>query len=127
MSQQTSVRTRPDAVLNPWLLSVAVVWGLNNVASKYLLGAIEPAGILAFRFMSCGAIISAIVWLRNRRSPRPLPPLRVVLFTGLFLAAQNLTFMYALDRTTASEGSLIISIAPIWTALNCALSDGRCR
>lgn len=40
-----------------------------------------------------------------------------MLLVGMWVAVQQLMFIYALNWTSASEAGLLISIAPIWTAL----------
>lgn len=108
----------PERIIDPWLLSVAVLWGMNVIPTKWLLEVMGPAGILLFRYITCAAILSLAVWhLGRRRGRKAARPWGLMLLVGMWVAVQQLMFIYALDWTSASEASLIISIAPIWTAL----------
>jgi len=107
-----------EHILDPWLLSVALVWGLNAVANKWCLTVMGPAGILLFRYVGCVLVVPAAAYVIHRRNGGALErPWGAMILTGLWVSAQQLTFIHALDWTTASEAALIISVAPIWTAL----------
>lgn len=107
-----------ERIIDPWLLSVAIFWGLNTVSNKWLLQAMDPAGILCFRFACCAVVVSVAVWYFGRgKSADPAKPWGMMVLVGLWVGIQQLIFIYALDWTSASEASLLISIAPIWTAL----------
>ncbi len=107
-----------ERTLDPWLLSVTVIWGLNAVANKVVLQAMGPAGILVFRYLGCALVLTVASLAWSPRMPRgTAKPWGVMLLVGLWVSAQQLLFIYALDWTTASEASLIISAAPIFTAV----------
>ncbi len=100
------------------LLLVAVVWGLSMVPSKWLLEVMEPAGTLVFRYVACALVVPLSLSIGARRAEgEPGRPWGTMLLVGLWVAAQQLLFIYALDLTSASEAALLISLAPIWTAL----------
>jgi len=104
--------------LDPMLLLVALVWGLNMVPSKWLLEVMTPAATLVFRFASCAAIVPlAMLSGRSRAEGQAGRPWGTMLLVGVWVGVQQLLFVYALDLTYASEASLLISIAPIWTAV----------
>ncbi len=115
ISERLVVRER---TIDPMLLSVAVVWGLNPVANKWVLEAMGPAGVLAFRYVGCTVVLLWAAWRINGRAAfhASTPPLTMWI-VGALVGAQQLMYIYALDWTTASEGALLISVAPIWTAL----------
>ena len=102
---------------NPVLLLVACMWGAGNLVTKWLLGVLEPSALLALRM---GLVaVSMTVLLLVTRHPR-LPPrdwLMLVVVGGGVVAIQLLSFASAIKMTTASEGSLLISTAPVWTAV----------
>ncbi len=117
-STAEAVAPAQERIVDPWLLCVAILWGLNAVPTKWVLEVMEPAGVLLFRYVTCAVVISAVVWAQGRGRPAPGPrPWGTMLLVGVWVAAQQLIFMYAFDWTSASEASLIISIAPIWTAM----------
>ena len=117
MTSQSDTSSRPRRIIDPWLLSVAVFWGLNAVSNKWLLETIQPAGILAFRFVNCALVVSAAAWYLGRRRPPGPRPVGMMILVGAWVGLQQFIFIHALAGTTASEASLIVSIAPIWTAI----------
>ncbi len=106
-------------VLDPILLSVAIFWGGNFVAYKYLMDAIPPRGLLAARFISITLILLIALEFRGRlRSGNSRGMwLRLFLAGVLIMGVQQVLFVSGLDLTAAGEGSLIFTTAPIFTAL----------
>ena len=106
------------SVVDPWLLSVAVIWGLNAVAVKWLLSYLSPLSFLTFRFIGCSVLLggASALWPRAHHSTNRFPHATLVIL-GLLLAASNLIYTYALALTTASEATLIYSTVPIWAAI----------
>ena len=97
-------------------LFVAVVWGTAFIAVKVLLEDFHPIEVMLFRFL----IAWAALFLA---SPKPLPPksLRAELpFIGAGITGLTLYFIlqnYALKFSYASTVGIIISAAPMFTAL----------
>jgi O-acetylserine/cysteine efflux transporter len=108
--------THRHRIIDPALLSVAFFWGTGNVAVKWILGVIDPAALYAVRM---GFMALMMGWIVYRRW-RPISgrdALVLLAAGGAMIAAQQVTFGYAMSMTTASEGSLLISTAPLWTAI----------
>lgn len=97
-------------------LFVAVVWGTAFIAVKVLLDAFHPIEVMIFRF----GIAWAALFLF---SPKPLVPQslrRELPFLGAGLTGLTLYFIlqnYALKFSFASTVGIIISAAPMFTAL----------
>ena len=97
-------------------LFVAVVWGTTFISTKVLLRAFHPIEIMIFRF----AIAWVVLFLC---SPKPLLPKSLkseLPFLGA--GATGLTFYFILENfaltyTYASNVGIIISAAPMFTAL----------
>ena len=104
-------------LLDPVLLLVACIWGIGNVVTKWVLGVLDPSAFLALRMVVVSILMAAVLLLgpRNRLALRDW--LIVSVCGGGLVAAQFLSFSYAMKLTTASEGSLLISTAPAWTAV----------
>jgi len=109
-----TVRARP---IDPVLLLVACIWGVGNVVTKWVLGVLDPPTFLALRMAVVSPLMAAVLLLgpRNRLALRDW--LVVSACGGGLMAAQFLSFSYAMKLTTASEGSLLVSTAPVWTAV----------
>lgn len=97
-------------------LFVAVVWGTTFISTKILLRAFHPVEIMIFRFLMAWAVLFLC-------APRPLWPksLRSELpFMGAAVTGLTLYFIlenFALTCTFASNVGIIISAAPMFTAL----------
>jgi drug/metabolite transporter (DMT)-like permease len=105
--------TRSDA----GLLVVSLIWGANFTALKYALGELPPFGFAAARFiLACG-----LLWIAVRALERPSPIPRRVL-AGLVLlgiignTGYQVAFMTGLERTTATNASLIMAAMPVMVA-----------
>ncbi|MDP6438097.1 MAG: DMT family transporter [Candidatus Brocadiia bacterium] len=112
-------RTR---IVDPGLLMVALMWGVGNVVFKWILLVFDPAAFLALR-MSIMSVVM-IAWLLLSGPRRRLPTrdaLIVTVLGGGLIAAWVLSYASAMKMTTASEGTLLISTAPVWTALIAAI------
>jgi len=108
-----------DGILDPVLLLVALFWGGNFVAYKYLMALISPAGLLAARFVLITGMLLAVLGLRGRLRSGNSPGmwLHIGLAGVLIMGLQQVAFVTGLNLTAAGEGSLLFSTAPIFTAL----------
>ncbi len=106
-------------VLDPILLSVAIIWGGNFVAYKYLMDQIAPAGLLAVRFVLITILLLAVLEFRGqlRTGNSRTMWLRLALAGVLIMGVQQIAFVTGLNLTAAGEGSLLFSTAPIFTAM----------
>ena len=108
--------TRSSALGHLLALAVSAVWGTTYISTKVLLVSFHPVEILIFRFVLAWAILFLC-------APRPMLPrsFRSELpFLGAALS--GLTFYsllenYALMFSMASTVGLIVSSAPMFTAL----------
>ncbi|MEA3401791.1 MAG: DMT family transporter [Armatimonadota bacterium] len=120
--ERDAIEERCGPILDPILLSVAIIWGGNFVAYKYLMAAIPARGLLAARFISITVLLLAILGVRGRLRQGNTRAMWVRLFLAgvLIMGLQQIAFVTGLDLTAAGEGSLIFSTAPILTALMAA-------
>lgn len=89
--------------------------GTSVVATRFLMGALDPATLGVFRFgIGCALLLPAVAMLRA-----PWPPRRdwpsVALLGLLFFAAFPFLFNAALAHTTAAHGALALSTQPLLT------------
>jgi len=99
-------------------LSVAIIWGINNVTQKFLLDTFTPSALQCLRGVVAGVSLLALVVALGRNLRAALSAsLGYLLGAGLMMGVQMLAFFYALKLTYASEGSLLISTAPVWTTV----------
>ena len=111
---------RSDPVPNRLLghgmaLFVTVVWGTTFISSKLLLAA-TPLEIMSFRFVIAWVVLFLL-------SPRPIKPKSLkgeLPFIGAGITGLTLYFILentALEYTLASNVGIIISAAPMFSAL----------
>lgn len=99
-------------------LFVTVVWGTTLISSKVLIqGGLAPLEIMTFRFIVAWAALFLL-------SPKPLIPKSLkgeLPFIGAGLTGLTVYFLFentALEYTLASNVGVIISTAPMFTALS---------
>ncbi len=99
------------------LLATVVLWALNLTVTRYILThGFEPLAYATVRYGLATAIFIGIVLvgertLRIARRDLPLAALAAVL---IFL--NQLSFVYALEKTTASTIALILGATPVFAA-----------
>jgi drug/metabolite transporter (DMT)-like permease len=109
---------RRGSVADLMLLVTVLLWALNFSVSKYILEhGFEPIPYSVVRYGAAGLLFLLIVlaWertLRIGRSDFPLVGAAVVL-----LVANQLSFVFALDLSTATTVALLFGTLPIWTAV----------
>jgi len=109
--------TRP-ASADLLLFTAVTLWGLNYSIVKFGLSEIAPLAFPVFRFGLGGIALLVILRLREgsvgvRREDLPL--LVLVGFFGITLS--QISFVFALTNTSASDTALLTATAPIVTAL----------
>ena len=98
-----------------YALFTVVVWGATFIASKQLLTAYTPARIMLMRFI----LAYIALWIIRPR-PLKLPGKTELRFVALGISGCSLYFLTentALLYTTAANVSIIVSVAPIFTAI----------
>ena len=114
----TPPKRRFWAVLDPWLLSVALIWGGNFAVYKLVLAQVTPLVVVGVRYglMALPLLLAARVLTSH-------PPLDrahwgALLYAGLVVqSVQQLSFIVGVNLATAVEAALLTSTMPIWTAL----------
>ena len=109
---------RRPSQLEAMLLATVVLWALNLTVTRYILThGFQPLAYATVRYGLAVAIFIAIVLvaegtLRIARRDVPLAALAALL---IFL--NQLAFVYALDRTSASTIALILGATPAFAAV----------
>jgi drug/metabolite transporter (DMT)-like permease len=104
------------------LLTAVTLWGLNYSIVKFGLSEIAPLAFPVFRFGVGGIVLLVILRLREGSVGirlEDLPLLGLVGFFGITLS--QISFVYALTNTSATDTALLGATAPMMTALLAAL------
>jgi drug/metabolite transporter (DMT)-like permease len=111
------VLRRPTTV-ELMLLTTVVLWALNLTASRYVLThGFQPLAYSTLRYATAAAIFVALTFAVERAIRVGRSDLRLVLGAAALLFVNQIGFVYALDRTTASTVGLILGATPIFAAL----------
>lgn len=109
---------RRPSTIELMLLATVALWALNLTVTRYILThGFEPLAYASVRYGLATAIFVGIVLvgegtLRISRADLPLAGL-----AALFIFLNQLAFVYALDRTSASTIALILGATPAFAAL----------
>ncbi|WP_145332829.1 DMT family transporter [Paenibacillus xylanexedens] len=97
-------------------LFTILIWGTTFISTKVLLKDFTPVEILLFRFL----IGYLVLWMIYPRTQKVVSWREEALFMGAGLCGVTLYFLIenmALVYTTASNASIIVSVAPFFTAV----------
>jgi drug/metabolite transporter (DMT)-like permease len=100
------------------LLVVVVLWALNLTMTRYILThGFDPLAYATVRYGLAAVIFVAIVALAERTLRIARRDLPLVFLAALLILLNQLAFVYALDRTSASTIALVLGSTPAFAAL----------
>ena len=100
------------------LLTTVVLWALNLTVTRYILThGFEPLAYATVRYGAATLIFLAIAFVAERTLRIRRRDLGLVLLAALCLWLNQLSFVYALEKTSASTIALILGATPIFAAL----------
>jgi len=100
------------------LLLTVTIWALNFTVSKYILDAgLGPLPYSSLRYSAAALVFVALTYPRERSFRVARADLPLVGLAVLLLLTNQLSFVYALDLTTATTAALLFGTLPIFTAL----------
>jgi drug/metabolite transporter (DMT)-like permease len=108
---------RPSTV-ELMLLTTVLLWALNLSVTKYILThGLEPLQYASVRYGLAAAIFVGLTILAERTLRIERRHLPVVALAAVALWLNQLSFVFALDATTASTIGLLLGAIPIFAAL----------
>lgn len=100
------------------LLTTVLLWSLNLSVTKYVLThGLHPLPYATVRYGLAAAIFVALTLAAERTLGVERRHLRLLGLATIALTANQLSFVLALDRTTASTIGLLLGAIPIFAAL----------
>jgi len=100
------------------LLLTVTIWALNFTVSKYILDAgLGPLPYSSLRYSAAALVFIGLTYPRERSFRISRGDLPLVILAVLLLLTNQLSFVYALDLTTATTAALLFGTLPIFTAL----------
>ena len=98
------------------LITMALLFGLSFVASKYALNFLSPFTLIFLRFF-IAFLLLGVLYLRQRQKINPSDRLRLLLTSLIFPGLYFLSETYGLKYAPATTVSLVVSTIPIFTAV----------
>jgi drug/metabolite transporter (DMT)-like permease len=100
------------------LLATVVLWALNLTVTRYILThGFQPLAYATVRYGLAVAIFITIVLVAEGTLRIARPDLPLAALAALFIFLNQLAFVYALDRTSASTIALILGATPAFAAV----------
>jgi drug/metabolite transporter (DMT)-like permease len=108
---------RPSG-LEVMLLTTVVLWALNLTVTRYILThGFQPLAYATVRYGLAVAIFLAIVLVAERSIRLARRDLPIAVLAAVFIFLNQVAFVYALDRTSASTIALILGATPAFAAV----------
>jgi drug/metabolite transporter (DMT)-like permease len=100
------------------LLLTVTIWALNFTVSKYILDSgLRPLPYSSLRYTAAALVFIAVTFPREGSLRIARGDLPLVGLAAFMLLTNQLSFVYALDLTTATTAALLFGTLPIFTAL----------
>ena len=109
---------RRPSTIELMLLATVVLWALNLTVTRYILThGFQPLAYATVRYGLATAIFFGIVLVGEGTVRIARADLPLVALAALFIFLNQLAFVYALHRTSASTIALILGATPAFAAL----------
>jgi drug/metabolite transporter (DMT)-like permease len=109
---------RRGSVADLMLFATTLLWALNFTVSKYILEhGLRPLAYSALRYSTAALVFVAITYPREKSLRIGRGDVLLVGGAVAVLLGNQLSFVYALDFTTATTVALLFGTLPIFTAL----------
>ena len=98
--------------------AAVLIWGFNYIPTKIALREIEPLALELARLVVAVPLYVLVLVARREKIRELLPYWREGLYLGLFaVVGDQILFLFGLKYTTASHGSLMYILVPIFVAV----------
>lgn len=111
----------PSLSIYLWLATIPLIWGTHFVALKIVFEDYSVFGMLSLRYALMSVALLLVLWISERDMRfawRDVPYLLV--FTLFMVVIYQIVFAIAIKKASAAESALLISTAPIYTAITAA-------
>src|SRR5262249_50100194 len=104
-----------DLRVHAVLFGVQILFGIFHVVGKAVLQEMDPLALAGLRVPGAAPPPAALGWHYDRVLPRPrdLPALALLGALGIF--ANQVFFILGLERTTATNASILMISVPVFT------------
>lgn len=108
--------------MDAMLLGTVLLWALNATVTRYLLTrGFQPLAYATIRYAAATSLFWAFTYWRERSFRIARRDLRLVLLAGAFIYANQLCFVYGIDKTSAATVTLFLGTTPIFIGVLASL------
>jgi drug/metabolite transporter (DMT)-like permease len=100
------------------LLGTVLLWALNVTVTKYVLDhGFKPLAYATIRYGAATTLFFGFTFWRERSFRIARSDVKLVLLAASLIYANQLCFVYGVDKSTASTAALLLGTTPIWMAI----------
>lgn len=100
------------------LLGTILLWALNVTVTRYVLThGFKPLAYGTERYFAAIALFWGFTWQRERTFRVRLADWQLIAIAGLLIFVNQVSFVFAIDKTSASTVALMLGATPVFTAL----------
>jgi drug/metabolite transporter (DMT)-like permease len=97
------------------LLGTVLLWALNSTVTRYVLThGFHPLAYATIRYAAATALFWLFTWSRERSFRIARRDLRYVAIAATMIFANQLCFVYSIDKTSAATVTLFLGTTPIF-------------
>ena len=97
------------------LFGTVLLWALNTTVTRYVLThGWHPLAYATIRYGAATVLFWAFTYAREGSFRIALRDVRLVVLAALFIFANQIIFVYAIDKTSASTVTLFLGATPIF-------------
>jgi drug/metabolite transporter (DMT)-like permease len=105
------------------LLGTVILWALNSTVTRYVLThGVQPLAYGTIRYGAATLLFWIFTYTREGSFRIAARDLRIVAFAALTIFVNQIFFVYALDKTSASTVTLFLGMTPIFMGILASVS-----
>jgi drug/metabolite transporter (DMT)-like permease len=106
---------RAVSTVDLMLLGTVLLWALNSTVTRYVLThGFHPLAYATIRYAAATVLFIAFTFARERTFRILTRDWRYVVLAALFIFANQLCFVYSVDKTSAATVTLFLGMTPIF-------------
>lgn len=109
---------RAQLIVDLMLLGTVLLWALNSTVTRYVVThGFHPLAYSTTRYGAAVVVFWAYTWFTERSFRIARADLKLVGFAALMIYLNQLGFVYAIDKTSASTVTLFLGTTPVFVGL----------
>jgi drug/metabolite transporter (DMT)-like permease len=100
------------------LLGTVLLWALNTTVTRYVIThGVQPLAYATVRYGAAVLLFWAFTWWRERSFWIARSDLKLVALAAVLIYVNQVCFVYAVDKTSASTVTLFLGLVPIFVGM----------